>query len=239
MSTTPNPFRAGDNVVCHDSYSYPGRLTVGKTYRIEKVSGIFVHINGDNNEIVSCYSRRFRLAAPTHKSGAFCINTHGDPLLVSLYVALAQKYKVGVSLTIFPETTRGLFVSLNPSDSIFDKNTLYWYGDGKGDAKNYPEYNGKTDYDKIVEALETELKAAKPKPPTVNGYQAKYAYGLHDVQFGCASIDLNLLANVWAFMESSQKGNRTILSITLSSGVSLSKEQVKAILDYVAEVNNA
>jgi len=239
MSTTTSSFKVGDNVVCNDNYSYPGRLTVGKTYRIEKISRSFVYINGDNNEITACYSRRFTLAASAYKSGAFRIKTHENPLLVELYFALAAKFGVGGVIADVPASASGLCVSINPDRTWWDKNRVYWYGLDPRDAKNYPEYDGKVDYDKIVAAFETELKAAKPKPPTINGCEAKYAYGENHVQFGCASIDLNLLANVWAFMESSQKGNRTIQSVTLSSGVSLSKEEVKATLDYVAQVNNS
>ncbi len=86
---------------------------------------------------------------------------------------------------------------------------------------------------------------APPKPlliaPKVNGYEMTYVKGNEDVsttvKFGCAEISLSMLRFANTLMTTNRPGNRTVQSVTLSSGVTLDKGAIKTILHYVEAVN--
>ena len=83
----------------------------------------------------------------------------------------------------------------------------------------------------------------KPKPvgPTINGYQASYLRRSPVVTFGCAKLAVGLLRRIIQLETDkvSIESNRTIsnVEVTLSSGVTLTANEIKAILAYVDAVN--
>lgn len=119
------------------------------------------------------------------------------------------------------------------------------YYENSSDYKKVLFLDAKTDLGKLIDLLQ------KPKPPVgpeINGSVAEHKKGDKYVTFGCAQIDLDLLETIAEAMGYSveknyqviedlvYQGNRTVFSIKLSSKVELTKQDIKAILDYVHAV---
>jgi hypothetical protein len=125
-----------------------------------------------------------------------------------------------------------------------------WYDKNEKDSIRL---DARTDMGILIDLLE------KPAivPPKVRGsdckeHDASYTKGADVVVFGCAQIAISLLESAAGLMgyvvdkgrvmENAgliRSGNRSVSAIILSSGVTLSREQVKDILDYVDKVNKA
>lgn len=122
------------------------------------------------------------------------------------------------------------------------------------ERKNDLFLDARTDMGLLIDLLEKPAIVA----PKINGYEAKYIKGEGDapsiVRFGCADLSmrmLNVAANLMRFTQvsgvgpwrecnpESMTGNRTVRAIELDSGVKLTRDEVKAILDYVEAVNKS
>lgn len=102
--------------------------------------------------------------------------------------------------------------------------------------------DARTDLGLLIDLL---AKPPAPIAPTIHGYKGEYikgqqGVGLDDiVKFGCAELSLSMMRRTHDLMTLERVGNRTISAITLSSGVALKLDDIKAILDYVNAVNKA
>ena len=65
--------------------------------------------------------------------------------------------------------------------------------------------------------------------PTINGHEGELD-GMY-VKYGCASMCIEVLRNIFANKKIS--GNRNISSITLSSGVTITMDEIEQIIKYV------
>lgn len=73
--------------------------------------------------------------------------------------------------------------------------------------------------------------------PEINGYKAEYKKGSSIVKFGCAEIPLGMLYNLiaeWGY----SSGNRKIVSFTLNSGVTFTKDDAQKVIDYVRYIDD-
>jgi hypothetical protein len=133
------------------------------------------------------------------------------------------------------------------------KNTLY-----TGSPNGYPDipvYSAATQMGEIVRLFSTPVEPPvppAPTPPELYGYKAVYTPGAPTVDFGCAKLGKNLLRDAAKLMGCvidsdgsvmknagvcSEDGcNRSVESVTLCSGKTLSRNQIKEILGYVAAV---
>lgn len=84
-------------------------------------------------------------------------------------------------------------------------------------------------YTKIRHATPEEIEEYEnPKLPVINGYSGELRKQDGAIVYGCAHLDL-------AWFKSSF--NRSIETLTLSSGVTISKEQIKQIRNYINKNN--
>jgi hypothetical protein len=150
-------------------------------------------------------------------------------------------------------SNRGLFVIREACPAMTPG--LIYHGSPNTAAYPFPVYSAQTALPEIIRLLNGPFDVPPaPVAPEVHGYTARYAKGADLVEFGCAKISLVLLRDVALLMgltaidgslshrepvTRGYGGNRTVTSITLSSGKTLSREQAKAILDYVKAVNGA
>lgn len=103
--------------------------------------------------------------------------------------------------------------------------------------------DARTDMGTLIDLLSTPAIVA----PAIRGsdgrdYEAKYIKNADIVTFGCANIGLHLFKAANTLMDdngSSNIGNRCVDYVVLNSGVKLTREQVKSVLDYVDSVNKA
>lgn len=106
-------------------------------------------------------------------------------------------------------------------------------------ADQWPIYSAATQMGEIVRLFSTPVVPPVPPPPTppeIHGHKAVYLVGNAHVDFGCAHIDLGIIREARELMEKSRTGTRQVFGITLSSGKTLSREQVTKILGYVTAV---
>ncbi len=104
--------------------------------------------------------------------------------------------------------------------------------------------NARTDLGLLMDLLAAH---PTPKAPVIHGYAAEYVKDSPTIQFGCATLSIEMLsqaARAMGMMRIHGKlavlsggGNRFVISIILDSGKTLSKDQVAAILSYVDQVN--
>lgn len=94
--------------------------------------------------------------------------------------------------------------------------------------------DARTDMGKLIDILAPRA----PVGPTINGHVGVYVKGAATITFGCAVIPLRILSRVVDIMSYVTEGsNRTMADIGLSSGVRLTRDQIRAIIEYVHEVN--
>jgi hypothetical protein len=100
--------------------------------------------------------------------------------------------------------------------------------------------DARTDMGKLIDLLQTKMPVV-PVGPTVNGHVGQYTKGRECILFGCAVISVELIRALHETINPANHvkwgGNRTVDSITLSSGVKLTKVDTTAILAYVDAVN--
>lgn len=104
------------------------------------------------------------------------------------------------------------------------------------DWSNLLHLDARTDMGLLIDLLSAP---SAPKPivgPTINGYVGAYTKGADIIVFGCAQISVHMLRALSPAMMSIH-GNRTVASMTLSSGVTITREQIAAILSYIDQVN--
>lgn len=141
-------------------------------------------------------------------------------------------------LSVFGETEAKVcfMVCINAVGILKDlKNrTIY-----SGAHDKLPSFDAKDDFAKIAELL-SKIEPEKPKvsPPVINGYIGEYKNnGSGIVKFGCAQISVALLASVRESMDDKFKGNRTVESIKLNSGIEIAKSDIENIFKYIDFVN--
>lgn len=59
-------YKVGDKVICVNNDQYGRLLTMGKEYRVESVSTIYVRVIGDSGTMIGCFSNRFKPADVEH-----------------------------------------------------------------------------------------------------------------------------------------------------------------------------
>lgn len=173
----------------------------------------------------------------------FYIDTHDIPTLRKIAQELAfeagMKWGCG-DKTLASFTFRNLLVVRkedNRPTRAWSENTLYC-----GDPVPYegiPVYSAATQLGEIIRILSIPVVPPAPPspiPPEIHGYKAIYSPGAPTVDFGCAHIDLGIIREAHDLMEKSRTGTRQVFGITLSSGKTLSREQVTKILGYIAAV---
>jgi len=96
---------------------------------------------------------------------------------------------------------------------------------------SYPRYSAETQFGEITRMLST------PLTPEIWGRKAKYETGGDTVMFGGVSLSVDALRNFLSAMDKTQPGNQTATYIGLSSGATISRDQIKAVLDYVEATN--
>lgn len=114
-------------------------------------------------------------------------------------------------------------VTLKNFDSFDEPNQL-WYNTG--------EYNA------VIFENGNWAKIVKDELPTIYGYKGEFILreGIHYVKYGCAEIRLRDLRLILKF---GKYGNREILSITLDSKKTLTRDIIKKIIEAFEEyVNN-
>jgi len=93
----------------------------------------------------------------------------------------------------------------------------------------------------LAHEVERHLKANPPIPPLpeLHGHKGVYSKDANVVVYGCAHINVNLLRTVSCVnhLSSSKDGNRTLASITLDSGKTLTISDIRAILAHTDHVN--
>jgi hypothetical protein len=79
----------------------------------------------------------------------------------------------------------------------------------------------------------------KPKKPSVNGYEmSEYKKGDTCVKFGCAVLQLDILADIMTVQAKGNKNVRQITGVVLDSGVTITCSQIKEIQEYVNHINS-
>jgi hypothetical protein len=79
----------------------------------------------------------------------------------------------------------------------------------------------------------------KPKKPSVNGYEmSEYKKGDTCVKFGCAVLQLDILADIMTAQAKGNKNVRQITGVVLDSGVTITCSQIKEIQEYVNHINS-
>lgn len=73
-----------------------------------------------------------------------------------------------------------------------------------------------------------EVMASLPELPEINHYTGEYDHSKDRVVYGCAVIDMDIIRNI----NKQFRGNRDILSVVLSSGVTITKQQAKEIFEH-------
>lgn len=164
------------------------------------------------------------------------MNTSSKTQLSVNWISLKDRYPTNA------EAQAGLWV-WHPSSSSL--NGGYTQSAKWADAEGFKRCNaGATHFAPVVWP-----NPPKNLLPEVNGYKASYTKGAETVTFGCAHISLERLHKIASCMnltlacdgvddsKPDLKDNRTVQSVTLSSGVTISCDQIKAILDYVEAVD--
>ncbi len=139
----------------------------------------------------------------------------GSPGLSDPYIAIHPKGKEAVDMQM--------------------ADILYW-------RKHKPDaihLDAKTEMGKLIDLLDEMKKPPMPTPPKVNGYEGAYTKGGSTIKFGCAEIDVTMMREIDLLWSRQRAGNRSAITLGLSSGVVLSRADVKAILEYVDAVNKA
>jgi len=91
-----------------------------------------------------------------------------------------------------------------------------------------------TDLVGVIEAMQAVIEGPSiPELPEINDYNGEYVAGEDFVSYGCADIDIKLLAAIINEYE----GNRNIRAVTLDSGVEITKDQAEQILYHFEAVN--
>lgn len=103
-----------------------------------------------------------------------------------------------------------------------------------------PHYDVGTQLGEIVRLLSTPPAPPKPVAPRVHDYTASYVKGSPCVVFGCVNLSIALLkrlSDLSATGGTRWEGNRTVASVTLDSGKTLTLKQIDETLAYVAAVD--
>lgn len=168
---------------------------------------------------------------------------------------------VGTS-QILAETVKTLALDARPNQELIDSKRVYlgyvYLRDGElmGAAVNDHYYrnqisgavwlDARTQLGKLIDLLEEMKRPPAPTPPKVCGsdgkdYEGVYVKGAGIIKFGCAEIATNLLRDGDTLMSAPlrHQGNRSVKGVLLDSGVIITKDQIKAILEYVDAVNKA
>lgn len=213
-----NKFKIGDKVICIDNTNYREKLKVGKTYIVKSYEPYYPSRVHDLIELKG-------------------INCGG------VWVKRFEKVE-------------------NPQSEIKQMNNKITYHVRCDGAKNLESYHedivtATNQYEKLVnvygsghfyslvmvkDGVETLIAQSEGpvKIPVVNGHEMKYKKGNQYVEFGCAKISLQMLWPIKDVMFDSFAGcNRSVKSITLCSGVLITKTEMKEIFDYVEKVNGA
>lgn len=128
-----------------------------------------------------------------------------------------------------------LFVSaMGPQDELMAG------GAGCTPQTGFLSLDSKTDLGQIMDqlkALSAPPSVHAPQPPTINGYVGQYTKGYASITFGCAKISVPMLRMAYETMKDQWTGmNRTIASVTLSSGVVLKQSDIETVLTYVEAI---
>lgn len=188
----------------------------------------------------------------------FTVDTGNDKTLSRIVQSLAFSAELtwSDSKTFQNRDFRYIHITRSPHGSIFDKAGLMLDTTSIANcAKDRPVYSAATQMGEIVRLLSTPVVPPMPPPPTppeIHGYKAVYTAGAPTVDFGCAKLGKNLLRDAAKLMGCvinsdgsvmrdagivpEQGCNRAVDSIVLSSGKTLSRENVRTILDYIAAV---
>lgn len=172
----------------------------------------------------------------------FTVDTHHNKTLSRIVqeLAFAAELTWSDSRTLQNGDFRYIHITRSAYGDIFDRVGLMLDTTSIADcAKDNPVYDAATQMGEIVRLLSTPVVPPAPPPPTppeIHGYKAVYTAGRASIQFGCADIWLHMLRSANGLMRPDWSGNRQVDSITLSSGKTLSREQVTEILGYVAAV---
>ena len=152
------------------------------------------------------------------KAGMKWLNAGNSPIIINNLRILVSR----VSETKF-WLARNTLYTFSPKSNVYNH--------------NFPLYSAATQMGEIVRLFSTPV-AQPPTPPEIHGYTAVYTAGAPTVDFGCAKIDVGLLQDANQLMEEIRPsgGNRQVFGITLSSGKTLSREQIAKIMTYVTEV---
>jgi len=127
-----------------------------------------------------------------------------------------------------------------PRICLWTDGTLAYHEGELVNMTGWETLDAHTDLGRFVEILEA---TKSPMPPKIGGsdgkvYEGKFTKGGDVVEFGCAKIAVNLILRpALILMLSGGTGNRGVQSITLSSGVSLNRDEIKEIIDYVEAIN--
>jgi hypothetical protein len=121
-------------------------------------------------------------------------------------------------------------------NSCYAKNKIFVASDYYAEP-GYELIDAVKDLPKIMEIL---LPKPEMEAPKVNGYVMEYKKNDLVATFGCAKISISFLLDVSRMMAEDYEGNRKLDKIVLDSGVTLTKDDVKNILDYrkFVEVNS-
>lgn len=87
-------------------------------------------------------------------------------------------------------------------------------------------------------ATEEEIKAVSRSLPKINGYNGEFLKSDNIIKYGCAKINIEGIRHlISAQINFNATGsNRNIALITLSSGVTITIEQIKQIIDYIDSI---
>ena len=90
-----------------------------------------------------------------------------------------------------------------------------------------------------------EVYEEEPVLPEINGYAGEYDKDKNTIKYGCAIFPFTYLKTIYVNITSfnrlvtvnKDKYNRTITYVELSSGVKVSIDELKSIVEYVENVN--
>lgn len=247
-----NKFKVGDKVVYDGSaqaYSYyKKRLKKGAVYT---VAGDVSHASNciklaEFPNMAGIYEYRFNLAKKQPKNKqmnkpkftleqGFIIEVNGNAHLWELFQKMAFERGLGWA-----------YDNKTPN-KLNSKYLYFWLLDGgkygpkclmQSDSEtaclnDFYHFDAIKDFAQIVELIS---KINFIEVPTVNGYEAKYEKGSKTIDFGCAKISHAMLCYISNGAKPTD-GNRSIKSITLDSGVTMTIEKIEKVLDYVRKVN--
>lgn len=159
-----------------------------------------------------------------------------DPILWRAFVDKIEKY---LGNKMYDSQTVGMLGYIKIGESQFSSEITRSGSSGIRHCDIY-QVNTFADLDWIPnEPRKVKVKAYKL--PNLNGYSGKFhvdEYGNSCVKYGCAIIPIDVIQHAKTLCDI-KKGNRSVDTIVLNSGVQLSKAEIEKILDEYVKYRNS